>query len=135
MSGYKDPHDGNSPDYPSWNWKEGDWQKFLVISDIQIRQFIAYYHLLLDDPMRLDKVAEQMGWMNPDWSNTEDPSDSDMLDSAAEEEPSAEEELPYTLHLHPIYIVTRGIFRSLNELAMAYAKLNNQNTLFASGHP
>ena len=33
------------------------------------------------------------------------------------------------MHLHPVYTVTRALFRSLYDLGMAYAKLNGQNTL------
>lgn len=115
-------NDGNEDrsEVPSWNWTEADWAHYLTITDTQIKNFGELYHSLIDDPLRLDKVAERMGWTAESWQTPE------FDDSEA---PPAPEELPYTIHLHPVYTVTRGIFKSLYELCLSYAKLNGQQTL------
>jgi hypothetical protein len=109
----------NPPQHPSWKWNENDWQEFLKATDGQIRQFIELYHLLLADPARLDRIAERMGW-TIEWQAGE-------MDEEAEAA-LPPEEIPYTLHLHPVYTVTRGLFASLYGLCSAFARLDLRNT-------
>jgi len=99
--------------HPSWYWKEANWQDYLCVTDTQIRQFCTLYHLLIDDPERLDKIAVRMGWAAEGWQSGETAPEDGLGD-----------EIPYTIHLHPVYTVTRGIFRSLCDLSMAFAHLN-----------
>ena len=113
--------DGSAPEYSSWKWNEGDWQRYLLITDTQIRNFSELYQIHTEDPRRLDKIAERMGWTTESWQSGE-----------VDEETQAAlppEDLPYTMHLHPVYTVTRALFRSLYDLALSYAKLNPQNTV------
>lgn len=112
-----------SPEYSSWNWKEKDWASYLAITDIQVKRFGELYHSLINDPDRLDKVAEQMGWMGDNWQSGE------LETDVTQEGQVASTELPYTTHLHPVYTVTRGIFRSMYDLTLSFARLNSENTL------
>jgi len=107
-------------DYPSWDWKEKDWNRFLLLTESQVKRFVAIYNSLQDTPDRLDQVASRMGWTAQNWPLGDD---NETMES---------EELPYTLHLHPVYTVTRGIFRSTYELCLAYARINSSQSFLQS---
>jgi hypothetical protein len=111
-------------DEPSsnWNWTEAQWNRFLGITDNQVRKFLALYNSHLDNPNRLDAVADKMGWVAESWPLTE-------TDGTPKDPPAEAEEVPYTLHLHPVYTVTRALFQSLRELSFSFARLNNQHPL------
>ncbi len=114
-------NDPDSFDYdrrPGRRWEEADWQDYLLVTDAQIKQFGVLYHLLIDDPGRLEKIAARMGWTAESWL-------------AGEIEPDAIPRggMPCTMHLHPVYTVTRGIFRSLYDLSTAFAHLNGDQAL------
>jgi hypothetical protein len=102
---------------PYWDWKEKDWQQYLLVSDSQINAFCVLYRQLIDDPLRLDKIAQNMGWTT------------DNIPPAELNEESPK--VPYTMHMQPVYVLTRGIFRSLYELAFALARLPGQNAPLA----
>ena len=110
------PEDSSNPQdhQPCWDWKEKDWQQYLAITDSQVRDFGVLYQLLIDDPQRLEKIAGRMGWTSENWPAGE-------IESGAIK-------IPYTMHLHPVYILTRGIFHSLYELSLIFARANPQNS-------
>lgn len=109
-------------------WNEFDWQQYLKRAKEEIGRFIAFYTQLTDRADRLDIIAHKMGWDHDDWSVKE--SDWDELDrgglhTASGEDSDAESDGddtdPYTLHRHPVFIVTRGLYYYLKrswELAM-----------------
>ena len=110
-------------------WNEFDWQQYLKRAKEEIGRFIAYYTQLTDRPDRIDIIAHKMGWDHDDWSIKEtDWEEMDRggphaigNDTAAAAENEGEDADPYTLHRHPVFIVTRGLYYYLKrswELAM-----------------
>ncbi len=120
MSNFEsDPHfDGDWEDKGGLTWNEFDWRRYLKDSDKEIARFLSIYNSLKDQPDHLDESAHLMGWEMDDWSN---PVDSDDLDSddfddledASSEDIDFDDMDPYTLHKHPVFIVTRGLHEFL----------------------
>jgi hypothetical protein len=93
------------------SWGESDWSGYLHRNDLEIGRFLSYYNEVKSLPDRLDVSARRMGWENADWA----PGEGDDLPED-EENP----DLPYCIHQHPVYIVSRalgfqltGAFRTL----------------------
>ncbi|MGA0133798.1 MAG: hypothetical protein ACO3ND_05530 [Opitutales bacterium] len=102
---------GNAP------WNESDWSGYLRGNDLEVGRFLSYYHEVRKLPDRLDLSARRMGWENADWA----PSEGLVEDAPDDSEPS---ELPYCIHQHPVYVVSRalgmelaGTFRTFCEKA------------------
>lgn len=103
-----------SPSEPIWG--ESQWRAYLKNIDREIARFLSVYNSLKEKPNHLDEVASLMGWdagdlsMADELNNTEvdlesnDSTDADSLDGA-----------PYTLHRHPVFVVTRSLYRYLNQ--------------------
>lgn len=115
--------DGDWDDRGELAWNEFDWQQFLKRHDQEIAKFLSFYENLKAKPEHLDEVAHMMGWDREDFGPM-DPSDTD--DSAfGSESDSAEIDSddtdPYTVHRHPVFIVTRALYLSLAKRWERYA--------------
>lgn len=87
------------------SWNEYDWQRFLKSNDAESARFLELYGRFRHRPDHLDQVAHLMGWDAEDWA----PGDDEDVDESAD---LADGEFdPYTIHRHPVYIVTHGLYR------------------------
>jgi hypothetical protein len=116
--------EGDWDDRGNLSWSELDWQQFLHRREKEVARFLRFYD---DCPTasteRLDWVARQMGWDSEDWSVSDfvDDEDGDEDPDAGENwrvdesEPNTDlvDYDPYTLHRHPVYVVSTGLFLQL----------------------
>lgn len=113
----------HSPDNSSDNdwdngeiaWNEHDWQQYLKKNESEIARFTALYFKNIARPDRLDAVAHLMQWDRNDWvagSDEADDDDDDEDDLSASADPEYD---TYTVHRHPVYMVTRALYEKLNE--------------------
>ena len=105
------------------SWNEFDWQRFLMRHEEEVSRFNSFYNSSKGEPGRIDKVAHFMGWDADDWSATDAAMDEHTLpycegtpDHRVEEEEDTEDTDPYTIHRHPIFVVTRGIYLDLDRI-------------------
>ncbi len=100
-------------------WNELDWQQYLHRNEREQARFLAHYHKLKYTPDHLDEIARRMGWDHEDWSPA-DASESNLEEDESfyEEmvEPEADDMEPYTVHRHPVYVVTRSLYKHLQKL-------------------
>ncbi|KAF0093742.1 MAG: hypothetical protein E1N59_2572 [Puniceicoccaceae bacterium 5H] len=107
--------DGDWDEKGDLSWNEFDWQQFLKRQQKEISRFITFYDQHFDEPDRLDKAANRMGWDVQDWSAAEP----DVEDEAPGTSFSAEEEIeetdfdPYTLHRHPVFVASAGLYAQI----------------------
>ncbi len=105
-------------DDPEWEdapdpvWKEFDWQRYLHESAGEIERFLTLYSAHQAAPDRLDRVARILGWDSGDWSVEDFPQPGE---SGEGEVPAAERRLPaeydpFTVHQHPVFVATRGLY-------------------------
>lgn len=93
-------------------WGEHQWRNYLKNSDRDAAKFLSIYNSLKDKPNHLDEVASLMGWDVHDLSMTDDFS---AIEVDVDTSESGEAEgTPYTLHKHPVYVVTRSLYRYLH---------------------
>ncbi|WOO41198.1 hypothetical protein [Rubellicoccus peritrichatus] len=113
MSGYEFEgySDGEWESHEELAWNEFDWQHYLKNNEREIADFLAHYHRLKHRPDHLDEIARVMGWDMEEWTPGElnDPEAGEAED-AKEDEDFIE---PYTVHKHPVYIVTHGLYQHL----------------------
>ncbi|CAA6678141.1 MULTISPECIES: hypothetical protein [unclassified Lentimonas] len=108
--------DGNWDDTPSEpTWGESQWRKYLTGSDRDTAKFLSIYNSLKDKPNHLDEVAIQMGWDAEDISLTDEFSAPEPEDEGEGETPFDAHDAPYTLHRHPVIVVTRALYRYLHQ--------------------
>ncbi len=122
--------EGDWEDKGNLSWGEIDWKRFLHRQDKEISRFLRHYD---DCPLpaidRLDWVARQMGWDSEDWSVGDFPDDQDDLEPWSRSEDGGSEHPdtdPYTLHRHPVYIVTAGLFLQIRHIWRTVLKHNEQ---------
>ena len=108
--------DPDSPLENDWNdrgelaWNEFDWERYLREQDEAIQQYLARYEALRHSADRIDAVAEQMGWEQPEVEAEE------AAPRLEEEDPTAEYDAGdqvYTLHKNPVFIATKAIYLGL----------------------
>ena len=95
------------------SWSESQWRNYLKGSDRDTARFLSIYNSVKHEPNHLDKVASLMGWDTDDMSMTED-----FNFSETDEESSSPEETevaPYTLHRHPVFVVSRSLYSYLHQ--------------------
>ena len=109
--------EGDWDDRGNLSWSEADWQQFLKRQDKEVSRFLNFYDACpVEQSERLDWVARQMGWDSEDWSVSDFPEEDEGNESwnpgngEARDMPDND---PYTLHRHPVYVVTKGIFCQL----------------------
>ena len=126
MSGYNPDYDPENEwdDKGNLIWNEHDWRRYLNQQEQEIVRFLSLYYKMNQHPNKLDEIAQQMGWDKDDWSagdligseQEEDPTSSPEILGMFEEEHAESEEMePYTVHRHPVYIITRGLYRSIRK--------------------
>ena len=111
---FENNQEGEWDDSGEVAWNEADWQKFLRNSDKEISKFISAYNKVSDSHDRLDAAAAIMGWHREDWSSQDDDLDEEeikQIKSVEMEELNKIE--PYTIHRHPIYISSAGLYAYL----------------------
>ncbi len=91
-------------------WNEFDWQHYLKGNEREIAEFLAHYHRLKHRPDHLDEIARILGWDMEEWSMGEGGDDDDEEGAMREDESGLE---PYTIHKHPVYVVTHGLYLHL----------------------
>lgn len=96
------------PDEP--NWSESQWRNYLKGSDRDSARFLSIYNSLKDTPGHLEEVAALMGWDVEDMSLTNEFGPLDLDDSNFDDG----EGTPYTLHRHPVFVVSRALYRYLH---------------------
>ena len=109
------------------NWSEYQWRKYLKGSDREIARFLSIYNNLKDQPHHLDEVAVHMGWDAEDISLTDELS-SNAPEAEAEARFAENENAPYTLHRHPVIVVTRALYRYLHQ-SWEHYMVHNQSTV------
>jgi hypothetical protein len=116
--------DGEWDDRGELAWNEFDWQQYLKQNEKEIARFLALYHQHKARPEHLDEVAHLMGWDDQEWAPGEE--DAAETKTASANPPPAELDLPdlaeedfddaadtYTIHKHPVFIATRGLYQHL----------------------
>jgi len=98
-------------DLPEPIWKEFDWQRYLNESDGEIERFAQVYLLTPPAHDRLDQVAKQMGWDSGDWSIDDSSVPAEDAPEIPEEEQRGSADYdPFTVHQHPVFLATRGLY-------------------------
>jgi len=115
-----DHSEGNEGDWEEFSGgsyrSESQWRNYLKGSDKDTARFLSIYNSVKDQPNHLDEVASLMGWDAEDISMTDEFSfietdDDDLADNDSDNPEGA----PYTLHRHPVYVVTRSLYRYLHQ--------------------
>jgi len=108
-------------------WSESQWRNYLKGSDRDTVRFLTLYNSVKHKPNHLDEVASLMGWDAEDMSMTDEFSfmdssegDEDAQNDSDDSDDSddfgdANEGAPYTLHRHPVFVVTRSLYRYLHQ--------------------
>lgn len=110
---YDNSPEGEWEDRGEVSWNEFDWQQFLLRQQKEISRFISLYEQNLTRPDRLDHVASLMGWERDDWSVGEGFDDEESAQGESTEEEGLRESDPYTLHRHPVFVVTAGLIMQM----------------------
>ncbi len=109
------PPEGDWEERGNLSWSELDWQQFLFRQEKEVARFLGLYDACpAPATERLDWVARQMGWDAQDWSVSEfgeDDAEAGETDPEGSGDPPDPD--PYTLHRHPVYVVTTGLFMQL----------------------
>jgi hypothetical protein len=106
--------DGEWEDRGNTYWGELDWKEFLTRRERETARFLQQYDECPVPPTeRLDWVARQMGWDIDDWSVGDNSDEQDDFDDAADAQNTLEDEDPYTIHRHPVFVVCSGLFMQL----------------------
>jgi hypothetical protein len=105
------------------SWNEFDWRQFLLRRGKEVERFASLYQIHCHEMDHLDHVAQQMGWQAEDWSVADFEGESDDLETTSgvpgEDGSDSLDGDPYTLHRHPVFIVTRALFGQLDLLVEA----------------
>jgi hypothetical protein len=118
--------DGNWDEFRNEpNWSEYQWRKYLQSSDRDTARFLSIYNKFKDQPNHLDAVAVEMGWDAEDISLTDELSPN-APEADIEAPLNDHENAPYTLHRHPVIVVTRALYRYLHQ-SWEHYMVNNQS--------
>ena len=110
---YDGQPEGEWDDRGNLSWNEADWQQFLQRQEHEVARFLRFYDECPTPAMeRLDWVARQMTWDSDDWSLSDFPEDEETGEGWKEvaEGPEFQDTDPYTLHRHPVFVVSTGLF-------------------------
>ena len=86
-------------------WSEKDWFAYLKKSNAEIAKFASLYSINRSRGLSLEDIAQMAGWAFPDGEG----------DSPEEDDDSEFSDEPWTLLNHPLYIITRGLLKCLQE--------------------
>ncbi len=92
--------EGNAP----IGWSERDWFDYLKKSEREISKFASVYSVNRLRGKSLEEIATIAGWPIPKFD-----------DEYFEESDAEFSDEPWTLLNHPVYIITRGLMRCLQE--------------------
>lgn len=106
------------------NWSESQWRDYLKVSDRDTARFLSFYNSVKHKPNHLDEVASLMGWDAEDMSLTDEFALAEGDEEAEGDE--GPEDAPYTLHRHPVFVVTRSLYRYLHQSWEHYMERNGQ---------
>lgn len=114
-------------------WNEHDWQQYLKRTESEQKRFLKHFNKLKFVPNHLDEIARRLGWESEDWmpaAPDSEPGDDDMADGFESllencEKPSENSD-PYTIHRHPVYIVTHGLYLHLLKIWERFLQNNIQ---------
>jgi hypothetical protein len=124
--------EGEWEDRGNLSWSELDWQQFLQRRDKDISRFLKFYdECPLGPTERLDWVARQMSWDTEDWSVGDFPEDEDESDGwkgTSDDLPNSSDTDPYTLHRHPVFVVSTGLFLQMRHILRTALKHKNAPT-------
>jgi hypothetical protein len=103
-------NEGDWEDKGELVWSEANWNQYLTNCMLEVSKFLTFYEHSSRGPGHLDEIARHMGWEVSDWSNKDGYPEEDLPEFPSMEEEDFEPSEPYTLHRHPVYIVTQGLF-------------------------
>lgn len=95
-------------------WNEFDWERYLREQDEAVGRYLTFYEAAKGDPVRIDTVAEKMGWGQDDWTDDADGADDDD-DEDDDDDAAFDDDDVYTLHKNPIFIATKAIYLGLKQ--------------------
>lgn len=98
-----------------FNWSETQWRNYLNGSERDTVKFLSIYDSVKDKPNHLDEVATLMGWDAEDISMTDEFSFMEIDEDLPADREEGREGAPYTLHRHPVFVVTRSLYRYLHQ--------------------
>ena len=95
------------------NWNEAQWRNYLRMTEKDSARFLSIYNSVKDKSNHLDEAASLMGWDGDDISLIEE----DLQAEETTENTNTNDfsNLPYTLHKHPVFIVTKALYKYLNQ--------------------
>ncbi|MDR3143334.1 MAG: hypothetical protein LBT57_00545 [Puniceicoccales bacterium] len=99
------------------DWNEADWRRYLTQIDVETTLFLKKFVQLRQIINHLDLIALQMGW-----TQQEDNSIEAILQKRWREGPQ-------TLHKHPVYIVTHGLYHFLYKNWELYQECSGDQNL------
>lgn len=106
--------DGDWESHEELAWNEFDWQQYLKENEREIGEFLVHYHRLKHRPDHLDEIARILGWDAEDWAAADQEDDDE--EHSGDEGVMREDDgslSPYTIHKHPVYIVTHGLYQHI----------------------
>ena len=95
------------------NWNEAQWRNYLRMTEKDSARFLSIYNSVKDKSNHLDEAASLMGWDGDDISLIEE--DIQAEETLENTSTSDFSNLPYTLHKHPVFIVTKALYKYLNQ--------------------
>lgn len=113
-------HDGDWEERSDQFWNEFDWKRFLDRHEEELARFTALYLKHQNDPNHLDAVAHLMGWDADEWSSADFSSEDASTNASLQDDDDDDDGEPYTLHRHPVYVVSRGLCIQLVGLWESY---------------
>lgn len=121
MSGYNPEFDsdGDWDERGDLAWNEFDWQQYLKQHEQELARFLSLYRKMRHHPNRLDEIAHMMGWDREDWNAGEinrgspEADEAEATMDADDDSLDADDMDPYTVHRHPVYVVTRSLYNTL----------------------
>ena len=124
--------DGEWEDRGETAWNEFDWQHYLQQNEHDIDKFRSFYERVKDEANPVNKAAFLMGWDDEDWSHLDltfedlNSSGTGEISGRLHEDEESESDYdyldPYTLHRHPIFVVTRGLYLDLKKYWALFMK-------------
>lgn len=103
--------DGEWEDRGDLVWNEYDWQRYLKQNEVEMARFVSLYKKMRHHPNRLDEIARMMGWDREDWNAGEIASSEDStFEEDLDERMEMDDFDPYTVHRHPVYVVTHALY-------------------------
>ena len=107
--------DGDWDDAGEIVWSEAQWQSYLRDSEAEITRFITVYNSVKDRPDRVDEAAYLMGWDREDWAIGEEDCESEVSDPIESADDIFDENAPYTIHRHPVYIASTALYLNVRK--------------------